>query len=72
MLSVRPSKRIEHLGVDRIDSLLDALAEVAAHLAGKQLHGFVGARRGAGRNRRAAHGTVLEATSPPTVRVPAL
>ena len=60
VLRVHAGERVEDLAVDRVDRLLDALAEVARLVAVAQLHRLVRARRGARRHRRAAHRAVLE------------
>ena len=60
VLGIHAGKRVEDLGVDRIDGLLDALAEVARLVAVAQLDRLVRARGGARRHRRAAHGAILQ------------
>ncbi len=60
VLGIHAGKRVEDLGVDRIDGLLDALAEVAPLIAIAQLDRLMRTGRGARRNRRAAHGAILQ------------
>jgi hypothetical protein len=64
-----PPDRLENLTVDGIDSLFDALAEIARrHPEAPPPH----ARRSKRRKNRAAHRTVFEMTSTSTVGLPRL
>ena len=60
VLGIHAGERVEDLAVDRIDRLLDALAEVARLVAVAQLDRLVRAGRGARRHRRATHGAILQ------------
>jgi hypothetical protein len=53
------ANRIKNLGIDRIDRLFDALAEIAL-AAIAQFHRFMGTGRGTRRHRRTAHGPVFQ------------
>ena len=60
VLGVEAGERVEQLAVDRVHRLQHALAAVAAVVPVALLHRLVGPCGGAGRDRRATEGTVLQ------------
>lgn len=60
LLGLHAADGIENLAVDRLDGLLDTLAEITALVAVTQLDGLMRARGSARRNGCAAHRTVFQ------------